>query len=56
MNHSTKKLKKELSEQYLKDIDFHSYYKCKQNPTIFDRDQDFIPRYDDKQAFIIKSS
>ena len=56
MNHSTKKLKEELFQQHLKDIDVHSYYEDKQNPTLFDHNRDFISRYDDKQAFIVKSS
>ena len=56
MNHSTKKLKEELFQQHLKDIDFHSYYKDKQNPTLFDHNKDLIPRCDDKQAFVVKLS
>ena len=56
MNNLIKKLRQEIDEPHSKPIDVHSYYKYKLEPKIFDHNKGFIPKYDNKPAFVVESA
>ena len=57
MNNLFNKLKQEIvSQPFHKDIDVKSYYNYKLDPIVFNHLKDFKEKYDDKPAFVVKTS